>query len=89
VNEVAHAADTRRHHPYIEFGWGYCRIRYQTHAIGGLHEKDLACAPYLLTAMSPWRSDVRVRGEHAAVIRQSNYRRAGGIRNEGEYKWNL
>ena len=32
------------HHPDIECGWGYCRIRFQTHAIGGLHESDFICA---------------------------------------------
>ena len=37
-------ADAEDHHPDIEFGWGYCRIRYQTHAVGGLHENDFICA---------------------------------------------
>ena len=44
VNAVAHIANIEDHHPDIEFGWGYCRIRYQTHAIGGLHENDFICA---------------------------------------------
>ena len=44
VNAVAHIANAEDHHPDIEFGWGYCRIRYQTHAIGGLHENDFICA---------------------------------------------
>jgi 4a-hydroxytetrahydrobiopterin dehydratase len=44
VNAVAHIANTEDHHPDIEMGWGYCRIRYQTHAIGGLHENDFICA---------------------------------------------
>jgi 4a-hydroxytetrahydrobiopterin dehydratase len=44
VNAVAHVANTQDHHPDIECGWGYCRIRYQTHAIGGLHENDFICA---------------------------------------------
>jgi len=44
VNAVAHIANVEDHHPDMEFGWGYCRIRYQTHAIGGLHENDFICA---------------------------------------------
>jgi len=44
VNAVAHIANTEDHHPDIECGWGYARIRYQTHAIGGLHENDFICA---------------------------------------------
>jgi 4a-hydroxytetrahydrobiopterin dehydratase len=37
----AEAAD---HHPDIEFGWGYVRIRLTTHSAGGLTEKDRALA---------------------------------------------
>ena len=44
VNAVAHIANVEDHHPDIECGWGYARIRYQTHAIGGLHENDFICA---------------------------------------------
>ena len=44
VNAVAHIANQQDHHPDIECGWGYARIRYQTHAIGGLHENDFICA---------------------------------------------
>jgi len=44
VNAVAHISNVEDHHPDIECGWGYCRIRYQTHSIGGLHENDFICA---------------------------------------------
>jgi 4a-hydroxytetrahydrobiopterin dehydratase len=44
VNAVAHIANQQDHHPDIECGWGYVRIRYQTHAIDGLHENDFICA---------------------------------------------
>jgi 4a-hydroxytetrahydrobiopterin dehydratase len=44
VNAVAHIANIEDHHPDLEVGWGYCRVRYQTHAIGGLHENDFICA---------------------------------------------
>ncbi len=44
VNAVAHIANAEDHHPDIELGYGYCRIRYNTHAIGGLSENDFICA---------------------------------------------
>jgi 4a-hydroxytetrahydrobiopterin dehydratase len=44
VNAVAHVANTEDHHPDVELGYGYCRIRYNTHAIGGLSENDFICA---------------------------------------------
>jgi 4a-hydroxytetrahydrobiopterin dehydratase len=44
VNAVAHIANAEDHHPDMEIGWGYCRIRYNTHAIGGLSENDFICA---------------------------------------------
>ena len=44
VNAVAHVANIEDHHPDMEVGYNYCRIRYPTHAIGGLSENDLICA---------------------------------------------
>ena len=44
VNAVAHIANAEDHHPDIECGWGYCRIKYSTHAINGLSENDFICA---------------------------------------------
>ena len=44
VNAVAHIANTEDHHPDLEVGYGYCRLRYNTHAIGGLSENDFICA---------------------------------------------
>jgi 4a-hydroxytetrahydrobiopterin dehydratase len=44
VNAVAHIANAEDHHPDLEVGYGYCRIRYNTHAIGGLSENDFICA---------------------------------------------
>ncbi len=44
VNAVAHIANAEDHHPDVELGYGYCRIRYNTHAIGGLSENDFICA---------------------------------------------
>ncbi|HMN47268.1 MAG TPA: 4a-hydroxytetrahydrobiopterin dehydratase [Povalibacter sp.] len=44
VNAVAHVANTEDHHPDLEVGYGYCRLKYSTHAIDGLSENDFICA---------------------------------------------
>jgi 4a-hydroxytetrahydrobiopterin dehydratase len=44
VNAVAHIANAEDQHPDVELGYGYCRIRYNTHAIDGLSENDFICA---------------------------------------------
>ena len=44
VNAVAHVANAEDHHPDLEVGYNYCRVRYNTHAIGGLSENDFICA---------------------------------------------
>ena len=44
VNALAHIANAEDHHPDVELGYGYCRIRYNTHAIDGLSENDFICA---------------------------------------------
>lgn len=44
VNAVAHIANSEDHHPDLEVGYNYCRIRFTTHAIGGLSENDFICA---------------------------------------------
>ena len=44
VNALAHIANAEDHHPDVELGYGYCRIRYNTHAINGLSENDFICA---------------------------------------------
>ena len=44
VNALAHVANTEDHHPDLEVGYNYCRVRYSTHAIGGLSENDFICA---------------------------------------------
>jgi len=47
VNAVAHVANIEDHHPDLEVGYNVCRIRYTTHAIGGLSENDFICAAKL------------------------------------------
>ena len=44
VNAVAHIANAEDHHPDLEVGYGYCRVKFSTHAIGGLSENDFICA---------------------------------------------
>ena len=44
VNAVAHVANVEDHHPDLEVGYDYCRVRYTTHAIGGLSRNDFICA---------------------------------------------
>jgi 4a-hydroxytetrahydrobiopterin dehydratase len=44
VKKVAAIAEAENHHPDILFGWGYCAIVLQTHAIGGVHENDFIVA---------------------------------------------
>lgn len=44
VNAVAHLANAEDHHPDLEVGYGYCRMTYNTHAIGGLSQNDFICA---------------------------------------------
>ena len=44
VNALAHVANIEDHHPDIEVGYNYCRVRYTTHSIGGLSENDFICA---------------------------------------------
>jgi 4a-hydroxytetrahydrobiopterin dehydratase len=44
VNALAHVANIEDHHPDLEIGYNYCRVRYSTHAVGGLSENDFICA---------------------------------------------
>jgi 4a-hydroxytetrahydrobiopterin dehydratase len=44
VNAVAWIANREDHHPDLEVGYRRCRVRYSTHAIGGLSMNDFICA---------------------------------------------
>jgi 4a-hydroxytetrahydrobiopterin dehydratase len=44
VNAVAHIANSEDHHPDLEVGYNYCRLKFSTHAIGGLSDNDFICA---------------------------------------------
>lgn len=44
VNALAHVANIEDHHPDLEVGYNYCRVRFSTHAIDGLSDNDFICA---------------------------------------------
>jgi 4a-hydroxytetrahydrobiopterin dehydratase len=42
--QVGELAEVEGHHPDLSIGWGYCTVRFRTHAIMGLHENDFIMA---------------------------------------------
>lgn len=44
VNATAWVSHREDHHPDLDVGYNQCRVRYSTHAIGGLSENDFICA---------------------------------------------
>lgn len=44
VNALAYLANREDHHPDLEIGYGYCRVRWSTHDVGGLSMNDFVCA---------------------------------------------
>jgi 4a-hydroxytetrahydrobiopterin dehydratase len=44
VNAVAFIAHQEDHHPDLEVSYKTCKVRFSTHAIGGLSENDFICA---------------------------------------------
>ncbi len=47
VNAVAWVSHREDHHPQLVVGYRDVRVRYWTHAIGGLSENDFICAAKL------------------------------------------
>jgi 4a-hydroxytetrahydrobiopterin dehydratase len=47
VGAVSWVSQREGHHPDLEVGYNRCRVRYTTHAIGGLSENDFICAAKL------------------------------------------
>lgn len=43
-NALGWMAEREDHHPDLELGWGYCRVRFSTHDVGGISRNDLICA---------------------------------------------
>ena len=44
VNATAWISYKEDHHPDLEVGYNKCKVRYSTHDVGGLSEKDFECA---------------------------------------------
>jgi len=44
AQRVGDLAEEQFHHPEITFGWGYCKVMYQTTKIRGLHDNDFIMA---------------------------------------------
>jgi 4a-hydroxytetrahydrobiopterin dehydratase len=44
VNALAWISHRADHHPDLEVGYNKVRVEYSTHDVGGLSEKDFACA---------------------------------------------
>ena len=44
VNALAWISHQQDHHPDLEVGYNKCVVRYTTHSVGGLSEKDYLCA---------------------------------------------
>lgn len=44
TNALGWMAEQQGHHPDLELGWGYVRVRFSTHDVGGLSRNDFICA---------------------------------------------
>ncbi|MFZ5952538.1 MAG: 4a-hydroxytetrahydrobiopterin dehydratase [Candidatus Rifleibacteriota bacterium] len=44
ANEVGRLCEEMGHHPVLTVGWGFCRVRFKTSKIGGLHANDFIMA---------------------------------------------
>lgn len=44
AGKIAKIAQEENHHPDINFGWGYVKVRLMTHDVGGLHKNDFIVA---------------------------------------------
>ena len=53
VNATAWVSHQENHHPDLEVGFRRCRVRYTTHAIGGLSENDFICAAKIDALQAP------------------------------------
>ena len=69
VNALAHMANIEDHHPDLEIGYNYCRVRYSTHAIGGLSENDFICAAKIDLRSRRAEYAVASRAQRAAAHR--------------------
>ena len=51
VEAITPLAEVANHHPDLELGWGYVRIKLTTHDAGGVTEKDHALAKQIDAAL--------------------------------------
>lgn len=47
VNAVAFVAHTQDHHPSLQVTYRECTVRYNSHDIQGLSERDFVCAAHI------------------------------------------
>lgn len=53
VNALAWVANQENHHPDLEAGYNYCRVRLTTHDAGGVTENDFICAAKIEALLRP------------------------------------
>jgi 4a-hydroxytetrahydrobiopterin dehydratase len=44
ATKVGKLAEEKGHHPVLTVGWGFCKVRFKTSKIGGLHKNDFEMA---------------------------------------------
>ncbi len=47
ADKVGELAEEMGHHPVLTVGWGFCRVRFKTAKIGGLHVNDFIMAAHV------------------------------------------
>jgi len=50
VNSLAWIANQQDHHPDLEVGYNHCLVKYSTHSLNALSDKDFTCA-HLIEAL--------------------------------------
>lgn len=54
LNRIARAAERMGHHPDVELGYGYLRLRLTTHDAGGLTVRDFRLAESIERIIGAW-----------------------------------
>jgi len=45
--KVGRLADEMGHHPVLTIGWGFCKVKFKTSKINGLHKNDFVMAAHV------------------------------------------
>lgn len=45
--KVGQLAEKMGHHPVLTLGWGFCKVRFKTSKINGLHKNDFVMASHV------------------------------------------